>query len=67
MKLQALAWQTNRHSFDEKQKTASPHALKKYENLESDLNSYKETNDTRVSDLEERVNKIDEELKSFKK
>lgn len=35
MKLQALAWQTNRHSFDEKQKTASPHALKKYENLES--------------------------------
>ena len=35
MKLQALAWQTNRHSCDEKQKTASPHGLKKYENLES--------------------------------
>jgi len=41
--------------------------IEKYENLESDLNSYKETNDTRVSDLEERVNKIDEELKSIKK
>jgi hypothetical protein len=32
-----------------------------------ELDSYKETNDTRVSDLEERVNKIDEELKNLKK
>lgn len=41
--------------------------LEKYENLQLELNSYKETNDTRVSDLEERVNKIDEELKNLKK
>lgn len=41
--------------------------LEKYESLQLELNSYKETNDTRVSDLEERVNKIDEELKNLKK
>ncbi len=41
--------------------------IEKYDNLQLELNSYKETNDTRVSDLEERVNKIDEELKKLKK
>lgn len=41
--------------------------VEKYENLQLELNSYKETNDTRVSDLEDRVNKIDEELKNLKK
>ncbi len=39
--------------------------LEKYENLKVDLESYKESNDSRVSDLEERVDRIDEELKKF--
>lgn len=41
--------------------------LEKYETLKTDLYTYQETNDTRVSDLEERVDKIDEELKNLKK
>ncbi len=41
--------------------------LEKYETLKSDLVTYKETNDNRVSDLEERVDKIDEELKKLNK
>jgi len=41
--------------------------IEKYESLQLELDSYKESNDTRVSDLEERVNKIDEELKNLKK
>ncbi|HIJ15010.1 MAG TPA: hypothetical protein HA277_01230 [Methanosphaera sp.] len=41
--------------------------LEKYETLKTDLYTYQETNDTRVSDLEERVDKIDEELKQLKK
>ena len=41
--------------------------LEKYETLKTDLYTYQETNDTRVSDLEERVDKIDEELKNMKK
>lgn len=40
--------------------------LEKYEALKEDLDSYKENNDTRVSDLEARVDKIDEELKNLK-
>lgn len=41
--------------------------LEKYDKIESDLNGYKESNDIRVDELEERVNKIDEELENLKK
>ena len=40
--------------------------IERYDLLKDDLDSYKETNDNRVSDLEERVNKIDEELEKMK-
>lgn len=40
--------------------------LKKYESIETDFNQYKESNDKRVDSLEERVNKLDEELKELK-
>jgi len=35
--------------------------------LNNDFNSYKESNDSRVSELEERVDKISEELSAMKK
>ena len=47
--------------------TGTPPCVSKYETLKTDLYTYQETNDTRVSDLEERVDKIDEELKQLKK
>ena len=40
--------------------------LEKYESLKDDLESYKSDNDVRVSDLEERVGRIDAELKELK-
>ncbi|WP_455645718.1 hypothetical protein [Methanosphaera sp.] len=39
--------------------------IEKYDALEKDLNEYKEVNDKRVDSLEERVNKIDEQLKNM--
>lgn len=40
--------------------------IEKYDTLQEDLNTYKETNDNKVANLEERVNKIDEELTKMK-
>ncbi|OED29706.1 hypothetical protein [Methanosphaera sp. WGK6] len=39
--------------------------IDKYNTLEKDLNEYKEITDKRVDSLEERVNKIDEQLKNM--
>lgn len=41
--------------------------LERFDVLKDDLDSYMESNDSRVSDLEARVDKIDEELKILKK
>ncbi len=41
--------------------------IERYESLKEELYTYKEDNDNRVSDLEKRVDKIDEELKNIKK
>lgn len=41
--------------------------IERYDSLNEDISSYKEKNDIRVSELESRVDKIDEELKSLKK
>ncbi len=40
--------------------------MKQFDILEKDLNDYKENNDNRVDILEERLNRIDEELKDMK-
>lgn len=40
--------------------------FERYDALNDDLSSYKESNDARVSDLEERVDKISEELSAMK-
>lgn len=40
--------------------------VERYDALNDDFSSYKESNDARVSDLEKRVDKISEELSSLK-
>lgn len=40
--------------------------IERYDSLNDDFSSYKESNDARVSDLEQRVDKISEELSALK-
>ncbi len=40
--------------------------IERYDALKDDLEAYKESNDSRVTDLENRVEKIDQELKNMK-
>ena len=40
--------------------------IERYDALNNDFSSYKKSNDTRVSDLEKRVDKISEELSELK-